>query len=86
MLAARALELTYLNSVSPRDMCVNWNEPAANNYTSSLALARFERRLNTSCTLVDANRVCPGIKKVRVEPATKSAVAIKKKNKKKQLL
>ena len=49
--------------------CINWNEPklAAYNYTSSLALWT-----TLVYELVDANR---GIQKVRVEPATRSAVA-----------
>ena len=54
---------------------------AAYNYTSSL---RFERRLSE---LVDANEVCQGIQKVRVEPPTRSAVATwKKKDDEIQLL
>ena len=49
-------------------MCVNWNEPlAAYNYTSSLAL-----RTTLEYELVDANG---GIQNVKVEPATRSAVA-----------
>jgi len=43
---------------------------ASYNYTSSLALwTKLEYEL------VDANEVCQGIQKVRVEPATISAVA-----------
>ena len=43
---------------------------AAYNYTSGLALStKLENEL------VDANEVCQGIQKVRVEPATRSAVA-----------
>jgi len=40
---------------------------AAYNYMSSLAPLEYE--------LVDANEVCQGIQKVRVEPSTRSAVA-----------
>jgi len=36
--------------------------------------------------VVDANRVCPGIQKVRVEPATKSVVATCYKRAKKKIL
>ena len=43
---------------------------AACNYTSSLAL-----RTRLEYELVDANGVCQGNQKVRVEPATRSAVA-----------
>ena len=58
-----------LNSVSSRDMCVNWNEPqvAAYHYTNSLA-----HWTTLEYEMVDANEVC---QKVRVEPATRSAVA-----------
>ena len=67
-----SLELDRSTLWSSRDMCVNWNEPQATayNYTSTLALwtaLEYE--------LVDANRVCQGIQKVRVGPATRSAVA-----------
>ena len=45
-------------------------ELAAYNYTSGLALStKLENEL------VGANEVCQGIQKVRVEPATRSAVA-----------
>ena len=43
---------------------------AACNYTSSLAL-----RTTLEYELVDANEVCQGIQKARVEPATMNAVA-----------
>ena len=43
---------------------------AAYNYTSSLVL-----RTTLQYELVDANEVCQSIQKVRVEPATRSAVA-----------
>ena len=43
---------------------------AAYNYTSSLAL-----RTTPEYELVDANEACQSIQKVRVEPATRSAVA-----------
>ena len=43
---------------------------AACNYTNSLALWT-----TVECELVDANGVCQGIQKIRVEPATWSAVA-----------
>ena len=42
----------------------------AYNYTSSLAPLN-----DAEYELVDANRFCPGIQKVRVEPATRSVVA-----------
>ena len=42
-------------------MCVNWNEPQV----SRLQLYK----------LVDANRVCQGIQKIKVELATRSVVA-----------
>ena len=43
---------------------------AAYNYTISLAIST-----TVEYELVDANEVCQGIQKVRVEPATRSAVA-----------
>ena len=43
---------------------------ATYNYTSSLALW-----MTLEYDLMDANRVCQGIQKVIVEPATRSAVA-----------
>ena len=51
---------------------------AAYKYTYSLALWT-----TLECELVDANEVCQGIQKVRVEPATRSAVATWKRTKKK---
>ena len=52
-------------------MCANWNHKlGAYNYTSSLALCT-----TLEYELVDANGVCQGIQKVRVEPTTRSAVA-----------
>ena len=43
---------------------------AAYNYTISLAIST-----TVEYELVDANEVCQGIQKVRVEPTTRSAVA-----------
>jgi len=55
---------------SSLDMCVNWNEPL---------VSRLQLYEQPSCALndelVDANGVCQGIQKVRVGPATRSAVA-----------
>ena len=70
-----SLELEQWKAWSSRDMCVNWNEPRVSpyNYRSSLALWT-----TLEYELVDANGVCQGIQKVRVEPATRSVVANKK--------
>jgi len=46
------------------------HELAAYDYTSSLAIST-----TLDYELVYANKVCQGIQKVRVEPATRSAVA-----------
>ena len=51
-------------------------ELAAYNYTSGLALS-----MKLENELVDANKVCQGIQKVRVEPATRSAIATCKQKK-----
>ena len=51
-------------------MCVNWNEPQVTRiqlYEQPSALNEYE--------MVDVDEVCQGIQKVRVEPATRSAVA-----------
>ena len=68
-----SLELDQLNSVVIHVTCMLIGMSrtlAAYNYTSSLALWTM-----LEYELVDANRVCQGIQKVRVEPATRSAVA-----------
>jgi len=66
---ARSIIYDQLNSVSSRDMCVNWNEPQA----SRLQLHEQSSALTTlEYELVDANG---DIQKVRVKPATRSAVA-----------
>ena len=67
-----SLKLDQLNSVviTWRALIGTSRKLAFYNYTSNLALwATLEYEL------VDANGVCQGIQKVRVEPATRSAVA-----------
>jgi len=67
---------------SSRDMCVNWIKPRVSR------IQLYEQPSAFESELVDANQVCQGIQKVRVEPATRSAVATcykkKIKNKKRQ--
>ena len=58
---------------SSRDMCVNWNKPQVSRLQLCEQPSALWRTLEYE--LVDTNGVCQGIQKVRVEPATRSAVA-----------
>ena len=66
------MDRSNLISVSSRDKCVNWGKPQV----SRLQLREQPSALWTTVEyeLVDANG-CQGIQKVRVEPATRNAVA-----------
>jgi len=56
---------------------LSWVYPVSESYCALIGTSYCTGRLWTRLEheLVDANRVCPGIHKVRVGPATRSAVA-----------
>ena len=61
--------MSYCVCISCELLCINWNEPQAAAHITQAAFERVEYEL------VDAERVCPGIRKVRVGPTPRSAVA-----------
>ena len=66
--------------------CILWATVYLESYCAIIGMShctgRLWKRLEYERKLVDANRACPGIHKVSVGPATRSAVATWKKNKK----